>query len=315
MSRVMNKLSRQALCVLCMLVFAWSAAAQPNEFSFGVIAYSFKAGPDESILRAAIAETDADNLANGIKSAAEPCTDAMYNRRKNLLDSAKNGLILSLAGSDWSQCINTNGRSAALERLNRLRDLFFVDEFSSGASRIPVVRQSTAAKFRSYAENARWEVGNIMFATVNLPADNNHYRAEAGRNSEFEDRLVANRDWLQRVFTIAAHRKLVGIVLFSDGNPLAKPDGSQLFSFGAKRDGFAEARRHISALAAKFPGKVLVVHGQAANQRSDAGGIVWRGNLGEVGVGSGWMKLTVDPGTSALFNARSEAVETNASHE
>ena len=36
-----------------------------------------------------------------------------------------------------------------------------------------------SAKFRAYSENARWEIGNVMFATFNLPANNNHYRIEA----------------------------------------------------------------------------------------------------------------------------------------
>jgi len=133
----------------------------------------------------------------------------LYSDRKTLLDEAKNGLIVSLTASDWTECKNAHGRSAAAERLNRLRDLFFVDEFSLGASKIPLVRQSTMPKFRSYVENARWEVDNVLFATINLPAANNHYRTDAGRNSEFEDRLIANRDWLHRIFMFAAHRKIV----------------------------------------------------------------------------------------------------------
>jgi hypothetical protein len=40
-------------------------------------------------------------------------------------------MIVSLAGSDWSACINSSGRSNAIERLNRLRELFYVDGESS----------------------------------------------------------------------------------------------------------------------------------------------------------------------------------------
>jgi hypothetical protein len=309
----------QSVFAWSMFAFAWPVAAQPNEFSFGVIAHPFKASSDESILRDAISKTDADNLAfvvaSGMKSATEPCTDALYKRRKDILNSAKNGLIVSLAGNDWSDCKNTHGKSSAMERLNRLRDLFFVDEFSSGSSRIPVVRQSSTAKFRSYSENARWEVGNVMFATINLPANNNHYRPEAGRNSEFEDRLIANRDWLQRIFTFAARKKRAAIVLFCDGNPLAKPTSSQFFDFGTKRDGFAETRRHINALAAKFPGRVLIIHGQAADKPSAPDSINWRDNLGELDVGSEWIKLTVNPATPTLFSLGNEAVEATNTHK
>lgn len=315
MSNGVKKIVRRWIVACGTALLTCSVAAQPNEFSFGVIAQPFKAAEDESVLRETIAETDADNLAfvvaNGIKSADEPCTDTMYKRRKEILDSAKNGLIVSLAGSDWSECKNAHGRSAAVERLNRLRELFFTDAFSSGASRLPLVRQSATAKFRNYAENMRWEVGSIMFATINLPANNNHYRPEAGRNSEFEDRLIANRNWLQRIFIFAARKKLAGIVLFCDGKPLAKPVSSQFFEFGTKRDGFAETRQHIVALAAKFSGKVLVVHGQAVGHASAENGIVWRDNLGDLEVASGWMKLSVHPSSRMLFSIGNDSPQAN----
>lgn len=134
--------------------------------------------------------------------------------------------------------------------------MLFQDEFSIGTSRLPLLRQSATAKFRNYAENSRWEVGGVMFATINLPANNNHYRLEAGRNSEFEDRLIATRDWLHHLAVHASISRVDAIVLFSDRNPIAPPRR------GIKRDGFKEARQQISSLAAKFPGRVLLVHGQ-----------------------------------------------------
>lgn len=301
----------------CMLMHAGPASAQTGEFSFGVIGHSFKAGSDESILRDAIVATDHDNLAfvvaNGIKSNAEPCSDNLYKQRKALLDEAKNGLIVSLAASDWSDCKSARGRSAAVERLNRLRELFFADEFSFGASKIPLVRQSSAAKFRNYAENARWEIGDILFATINLPANNNHYRIEAGRNSEFEDRLIANRDWLHRIFAIARHRKMAGIVLFSDGDPLAAPGLLARLNPGGKRDGFAEVRQQINALAGKFPGKVLVIHGRMDASAPAATGIIWRGNLGDMEVSAGWTKLDVDSSLPALFVVGNPSLDPKAS--
>ncbi len=80
--------------------------------------------------------------------------------------------------------------------MSNIRNLCFADEFSFNASKIPLIRQSTSPKFRSYAKNARWEIGNVVFTAINLPATNNHYLAEDGRNSEFEDRQIANCEWL-----------------------------------------------------------------------------------------------------------------------
>ena len=279
------------------LMHGSSMATDTGEFSFAVISPLPGAAMDDDALRDAIAETDEDNLAfviaNGMKSANEPCTDKLYLRRKALLEEAKNGLIVSLAASDWAECKNEAGKSAANGKLNRVRELFFSDEFSMGASRIPVIRQSMTAKYRSFSENARWEMGRTMFATLNLPASNNHFIFDAGRNSEFEDRLIANRHWLQRIFSAAMQKKNAAIVLFCDGNPLAIPRA-------VKRDGYAEIRSQIKSLAKKFPGKVLIVHGEAAKTPSSPA-IIWNGNLGQLGAGASWIKVTVARTGSTLF--------------
>lgn len=259
-------------------------------------------------MRAAIKASDADNLAfvvvNGIKSGVEPCTDNLYLRRRALLDSAQNGVILSLAGDDWSGCKKDNGRSGAVERLNRIRELFFSDEFSFGASKVPLVHESAMPRFRSYGENTRWEINGMLFATINLPANNNHYLTAAGRNSEFEDRLIANRDWLQRLVHYASNKKLRGIVLFSDGNPLSLPTDKSV-----RRDGFLETRRQLIAAAEKFTGKILLVHGQPGSGTTNAQGATAGSNLREVGVTSGWIKVSVNPSNAALFSIIDNPVE------
>lgn len=304
--------------LLCGVITSAAVLAQPVEFSFGVIGHPFRATTDESALREAIKQSDADNLAfvvaNGIKAGTEPCTDKLYQRRKSLFNEAKNGIIVSLAASDWSGCKSASGRSAAIERLNQVRDLFFVEEFSFGASKIPLMRQSTTAKFRSYGENARWEIGDVMFATVNLPSNNNHYRTEAGRNSEFEDRQVANRDWLNRISALASRKKMGAIILFCDGNPLLNPGLLQRFEIGAKRDGFAEARRQLKALASKFPGAVLLIHNQTNDKRAPPNdGIVWQDNLGELAIGPRWTKVTVGPARPVRFAVSNVVPDTDNS--
>lgn len=292
-------LGRAAFCIFAASLMH-TAVAQNGQFSFAVISHAVRTNAEESGLRNAIEASDAANLAfvvvNGIKAKTEPCTDELYQQRKAILNDAKNGLVVSLAASDWTDCKTPNGKSAAIGKLAYLRELLFFDEFSLGGTRIPVVRQATDPKFASFVENARWEIGATMFATLALPANNNNYVPEAGRNSEFEDRMIANRDWLHRIFTHAKHKKFAGIVLFCDGNPLGPPR-----PISSKRDGYAEVRRQITALAARFPGKVLVVHGGASPTSTPA--ITWRGNLGEIGVGGGAVNIAARAGADGIFNA------------
>lgn len=299
----MTILPARRLAVLLALAMA-SVPAAAAPFSFGAIGHVFRGASDEGIMRKAIIESDADNLAfvvvNGVKAADEPCSDALYDQRLALLSQAKNGLVLSLAGSDWADCKRGNGRSAAMDRLTRVRDVYFQDEMSFGATRLPLARQSTSTKFRSYAENARWEVGEIVFATVNMPAPNNHYLTDAGRNGEFEDRLIANRYWLQRLFTHAQREKRSGIVLFCDGNPALLSGRTGMRAPDGTRDGFVEMRREIASLAGAYAGKVLLVHGSARQAVPKA--IRWRGNLGELALPAGWLKVNVRPDEGELFS-------------
>lgn len=299
----MNLIFRLAF-TLALTTSAATTLAETTAFSFGVIGHPFRNSTDETALRNAIAETDADNLAfvvaNGIKAASEPCTDKFYGQRKTLLSAAKNGLIVSLSASDWVGCKTSTDRSASLERLSRIRDLFFADEFSFGDSKIPLIRQSTSPKFRSYVENARWEIGNVVFATINLPAPNNHYLAEGGRNSEFEDRQIANREWLQRIFLNASQKKADAVVLFCDGDPMFA-QRHRVFDFNVKRDGFAEIRQKINAHAAQFDGKVLVIHASNRGGSPGSSEITWQRNVGDLNVPGGWLKITFDPLNKRLF--------------
>jgi hypothetical protein len=277
-----------------------SAPAAAADFSFGVIGQAFMRNDGETALRSALAESDADNLAfvvvNGIKSASESCGDRLYTERRSILDAAQNGVIMSLAANDWVPCKNSAGRSSAIERLNQIRELFYDSDMSFGATKLNLIRQSASPKFREYAENARWEIDGILFATVNLPINNNHYRSDGGRNGEYEDRLIANRDWLQRLFAIAKNQKLPGIVLFTDANPLL-PLLQRAPELRGQRDGFNEVRQLITTLSAKYGGRVLLVH----NQQHAARNIIWYGNLGTLGSDVSWSKIGVDTARPTLF--------------
>ena len=139
---------------------ALAAPADQPGFEFAVLGHSFKAGPDDAPLKKAIAETSAFNasfvVATGIKAASESCSDKLYGQRKDLLDASGPPLIVSLSASDWASCRNSRGRINAIERLNRLRDVYFADDQSLGQRKLTLSRLSSTAKFRSYAENAHW---------------------------------------------------------------------------------------------------------------------------------------------------------------
>jgi len=284
------------------------AAPRKGEFTFALLGHNFGKDGGDAEVRRMLAEADraepAFIIATGIKSAGEPCSARLFEARRDLMNGAEHPLVLLPAGSDWTECRNSNGKSNATERLNRIRELFFREPESLGARKLAVNRQSAIAKFRDYAENTYWEQDNILFVTLNVPAKNNHYLSEAGRNSEYEDRMVANRAWLHRAFLTAKRKNLPGMVLVMDGDIGAHIEQGFFASLSQKRDGFTEIRRLVRSQADKYAGQLLLVDNRKQGKAAPA--IAWNKNVGHLPLGAEWTTLRVIPGSASLFSLGSE---------
>ncbi|MES3021074.1 MAG: hypothetical protein V4857_05760 [Pseudomonadota bacterium] len=295
----------------------------PERHQFGLIGHHFGTDTDQAPalarLKKSSAAFDESTLsfvvATGIKGSRESCSDELYLERRAVFDESRRPTIVSPAASDWSDCKTPAGRKASSERLNRYREIFFNAPISLGKQPLALTRQSDNGKFRSYGENAHWIVGPVLYATINLPANNNNFLTAAGRNSEFEDRLVANRFWLNRLFALARRSNFEAVVLFSEGDVKALEKVSRLRALltraPERQDGFAATRRQIGQLAEKFKGKVLLVD-TAALAKDAAPEITWRDNLGHVSLGAQAVRVQVTPGSATLFalkSARAEAKE------
>lgn len=275
---------------------------------FGVVGHGVMRD-GEARLKQALADSSEKSLAfvviNGIKADKESCGDRLYQQRREIIERAQRPIIVSLAGSDWTGCRNSANRTNAIERLNRLRELLYGEPESLGRETIHVTRLSASPRFRSYAENAHWKVGKVLYATINLPAGNNHFLPAAGRNSEYEDRTVANRFWLNRLFAIARSDKAEALVLFSEGavGALVPEPSSGLRGLLRRepegRDGFEATREQIQARAEKFDGKVLLVDSGAFEGRLPK--IAWKKNLGQLSVGTRAIEVNVKVGKEAAF--------------
>ena len=243
----------------------------------------------------------------------DACGERPTERRRVLLDASPKPVVPVIAAVEWADC--PGARSDPMERLERVDDQFFGGNESLGQARLSWLRQSAVARFKRYRENLRWQSGSILFATINLPADNNGFRFGAGRNGEFEERLVANRAWLERTFRLAQERRLPGIVLFVDGAPRfalpLRPPDNRLH----ERDGYYEFKLALRELVTTFRGKVLLVQGHWAGTGArpsevdhplhDASGKPLD-NLVRIPVPHDaderdWLRVDVDPSDRSLF--------------
>lgn len=204
-----------------------------------------------------------------IKGANELCSDALLSSRRSLLDSAPVPVIYIPGQDDWADCARPQaGNADPLERLDSIRDSFMPGAMSLGRNPIRVIRQSELPAFRPYRENTRWIDAGIVFVTLNVPGDNNHFMDGGGRNGEYEDREIANRSWITRAVTDARRRKARGLVFFFEGDPHFSRETRSGFSWWfngrRERDGFAPLRRDLIAAAHDFTGPVLLIHSKTS---------------------------------------------------
>jgi hypothetical protein len=155
----------------------------------------------------------------------------------------------------WTDCHRkSNGPFDPIERLARLRAMFFPQAVSLGQHTLSVTRQSDVNPFTQMVENARWVTQNILFVTVHVVGSNNNLRQQREAALEFLERNQANIAWINEAFAVARRDNVQGIVLAMHADPDFRTrhgDGS----------GFKDTLETLARQAADFGKPLLIVHG------------------------------------------------------
>ena len=235
------------------------------------------------------------------------CTDALYLDRRSRLDASRHALVLTPGDNDWTDCRrDSNGGMDPLERLARMRELFFADGWSLGRSRMPLARQEACAERDGVAcrcpglpENRLWTKNGVVFATIHVVGSNDNRGFDAANDAEQRCRWTANRAWVEGALRLAEGTDRRGLVIVTQANP-----------WEASREKVYDALLAQVAVGARRLGKpVLFVHGHTHTLRNDRPFRDSRGEPVENAVrletfGSpvvGWVRVTVDPGDAKLF--------------
>jgi len=310
---------RALLGLLCALAAGWAHAQA--RFSFGIVGDAPYNAREETQFAQMLGEINYENLdfvvhVGDIKSGSSPCSDELYEARKRLFQASRHPFILVPGDNDWTDCHRKRaGEYDPLERLERLRQLFYANEQSLGQSTLKLEHQSDdpaarTAQFRRYRENVRWLVHGVLFIGLNIPGSNNNFGRTPQMNAEYAERGAANAEWLRQGFDLANRHGYAAVFIFIQANP----DFDLSFLRRANpTDGYAAFKQELLAYTLAYGKPVVLVHGDTHRFRIDHP-LVDPASLKRVehftrieSFGSpfvDWIKVTIDADNPKLFSLR-----------
>ena len=239
-------------------------AASGAGFSFALTGDTPYGPSEEASFATMLRDIDYEDLAfvvhiGDFKNGWTSCGDAVFAQRREMLSASRHALVYLPGDNEWTDCWRGfAGGYDPLERLARLREMFFRGPVSLGMRPLALARQSDDPAAPAYPEHVRWIQRNVLFAGFNIPGgDNNSGRMP----QEFAQRDAAARDWLRQAFALARRERLAAVVVLIHANPF-------LNSLRPRR-GYAGFLELLAGETANFDGQVLLVHGDTHHYRID----------------------------------------------
>lgn len=210
----------------------------------------------------AIAEHGVELIAHvgDFKDGKSRCDDALFDDRRRLFSAARASFVFVPGDNEWTDCARlSNGGYEPLERLNKLRTLFWSDARSLGQPGIALERQPG-----DYPEHSRFRLGPVLFVTLNLPGGNNNRGPHEQPAAEYAARNPAVLAWLKDSFALARREKLAGVVLLFQADP-----GFAALAQGFPVRGYRDFLEALRSETQDFAGQVVAVHGDTHISRID----------------------------------------------
>ena len=304
----------RALVAASAALLLWLPAAQAERFkfaAFGDLPYTDTERAELPQLIDAMRDAEVAFAVHvgDMKHGSTPCDDVTLQDFRDLLAGAPFPTVFVPGNNEWVDCERRSaGAFDPLERLDKLRSLYFAKAESLGAAPFSVVRQSDADfTHGAYQEHLRWQRGPVLFVTLNVPGSDNHYGSQREPGTEYRQRMSAVRDWLDAGFAEAQRKSLPAIVIFMHANP-----DFEAFAAGTPPRAYSELLYALRTAVLGFSGEVLLIHGDTHVMRVDRplhdtnGETIERFRRAEV-FGSpipGWLEITVDTEAERLMRIR-----------
>jgi hypothetical protein len=238
-------------------------------FSFAVIGDTPYYLGEEWMFADMLKDIDREDLAfvvhiGDFKSGSSPCSDELFARRLHQFQSVRHPFIFVPGDNEWTDC----HRSGAdpLERLAKLREMFYPDDDSLGERKLRLERQSADPRYAEYRENVRWSIGPALFIGLNISGSNNNLGRTPQMDAEYARRGAANAAWLAEGFDLAQKNGHAAVFIAIQADPhfehaLRRPPNAG--------DGYAQFRQELLAHALGFGKAVILIHGDTHRYRVD----------------------------------------------
>jgi hypothetical protein len=264
-----------ALAALALIPTGFAAAPAPERFTFIAIGCVPYARYDTDGAAYARMLTEINRLApaftvhlGDLNASSENVNDALLRKRLAEFGTLNGPLIYTPGDNEWSDTHTAQaGGYDPLERLAKIRELFFAEEKSLGKTTIPLVSQRRDEAHKKFVENTRWTRSGVVFATVHaVGSTNNNQPNVPGAVSEYQARDAANAAWIRATFAEARTANAPGVALLFQADPFAA-DANQ----PGYRSGFELFLKTIEEEARAYAKPVLLVHADEHRYRLDFG--------------------------------------------
>ena len=250
--------------ISCLLFGACTRQEEPDSFFFVALGDTAYVVPQDypafDALIAAINQADPQfSIHIGDTKGPGSCDDERQQTILSFFQKFEQPLIYTPGDNEWADCwLPQFGGGDPLERLAAVQRIFFSGSESLGQNPLTLERQSDVSNHEQMVENARWTVGNVLFATLHEVGAANIERAEdLAAADEFQSRRQANLEWIKETFALAVQQDTPGIVFALHAEifepPFLDPDVGRA-AFGSVVEAFRQGARG-------YPGQVLLVQG------------------------------------------------------
>lgn len=203
-----------------------------------------------------------------LSSPRYACTDELLNKRLEQFQASAHPFIYTPGDNEWTDCHDPGVKDGRpLERLAKVRSMFFPGEQSLGKHKIALTRQSNDPAYALYRENARWDMGGVTFITVHVPGSNNGFGRAPDGDAEFAERNKADLYWVQQGFAHAKANNTRAIMLMQQANIF--PDFPPFPGNPEKVEGFKDLHDLLEKEVAAFGKPVVLVNGDSHYFRVD----------------------------------------------